>query len=99
MALSLDGTELCPPTFLHLEAVIHWDFLAGLYGIAQRFAISQTHTAAFVQSKCGVNQIAMVLDQPLNAHTVAVENFFVGLQGQDDVAIGLEPFLFVANQV
>ena len=41
----------------------------------------------------------MMLDQPLHADLVAVENFLVGLQHDDDVAIGREPLLLVANQV
>ena len=41
----------------------------------------------------------MVLEQPLDPERVAVEDFLVGLERQDDVAIGLVALLLVADQV
>ena len=100
MALFLEGTELCPPGFLTSKAIVHRHFFAGLDVVAQGLAISQAHAAAFVEGKLGIDQeVAMVLEQPLDAHAVAVEDLFVGFEHHDDVAIGLEAFLFVANQV
>src|ERR1700720_1988607 len=40
----------------------------------------------------------MILEQPLDA-AVGAAAFFVGGEGDDDVAIGLKPFLLVANQI
>ena len=40
----------------------------------------------------------MIFQQPLNPQSVAVEDFLVGLQRDDDVTIGRVTFLFVADQ-
>ena len=48
-----------PAGVLHLEAEIDRHLFAGLDIVAQGFAISQTHAPAFVQSKFGVNQVAV----------------------------------------
>ena len=39
----------------------------------------------------------MIFQQPLNPQSIAVEDFLVGLQRDDDVTIGRVAFLFVAD--
>ena len=41
----------------------------------------------------------MVLQEPLDAERVAVEDFLVGLQRHDDVAVRLVAFVLVADQI
>ena len=54
--------------------------------------------SAFVEAQLGVDQVALVLEQPLDA-VVRSAALFVGRERDDDVAIGLEPFALVANEV
>ena len=54
--------------------------------------------SAFVQAELGVDQLALVLQQPLDA-VVRPAAFLVRRERDDDVAIGLEAFALVANQV
>ena len=91
MALSLGRHRTVPARVLYFEAIISEHFFAGLDAVAQRLTISQTYAAAFVESKLSVDQITMVLDEPLDADRVAVANLLIRLECHNDVAIGLEP--------
>src|SRR5258708_12917890 len=52
-----------------------------------------------MQRKLSVDQVPVVFQQPLNPQGVAVENFLIGLQRQDDVSIRVVALLLVADQV
>ncbi len=82
-----------------LEPVRYADFLAGLDVVAYRLAALEADAAAFVQCEFGVDQIAVVVEEPLDAEPVSVEDFLIGLEREDDVAIGLVAFLLVADHV
>jgi hypothetical protein len=62
-------------------------------------AAAHSDAGALVEREFGVDQIAVVLQQPADADGVAVEDLLVGLQHQDDVAVGLVAFLAVPNHV
>src|SRR5712671_1331739 len=83
----------------HVELKIQHDFLAGLDAVPDRLAVLQSDAAALVQCEFGIDQIAMVLEQPLDPQRVTVKDFLVGLERQDDVAIGPVAFLLVANEI
>ena len=84
---------------VHVEPIADRDLLGGLHAVADRLAVLQPDAAALVQREFGVDQVAVVFQQPLNAERVGVQNLLVGLQRQDDVAIGLVAFLLVADHV
>ena len=50
-----------------------------------------------VEAEFGVDQVAMVLDQPV--HAVRISVFFVRGEGHDDVAVRLPALLLPANHV
>src|SRR3954469_6867392 len=75
------------------------DLFRGLNAVADRLAVLQADAAAFVERELGVDQIAMVLQQPLDAEFVTIEDFLVGLKRQDDIAVGLVTLLLVADHV
>ena len=54
--------------------------------------------AAFVQRKVGIDQVAVIFDQPVDA-VVRAAAFFVGGERDDDVAVRLEAFAFVSDQI
>src|SRR5580693_3410665 len=54
--------------------------------------------SAFVQRELGIDEIAMVLDQPIDA-VVRTAALFVRGECDDDIAIRLVAFAFVADQV
>ena len=66
--------------------------------LEMRCPVHRFAPAAFVQAELGVDQVALVLEQPLDA-VVRATALFVGRERDDDVAIGLEAFALVANQV
>src|SRR5450631_810377 len=84
---------------LHLELIGQRDLFAGLDAVPDRLAVFQSDAAALVQCKFGIDQVAMVLEQPLDPETVAVENFLIGLERDDDIAFGLVTFLLVTNEI
>ena len=53
--------------------------------------------AAFVQAELGVDELAVILDQPLDAVVVAA--LLIGGQRENDVALGHEVLLLHAQQV
>ncbi len=73
--------------------------LAGLDAVADRFAALEPDAAALVKGEFGVDQVAMVLQQPPNPHGICIEDFLVGLQCQDDVALRPVALLLVADEI
>ena len=82
----------------HLEMVIDDVFLAHLHIVRQPLSADRLSPAAFVQAELGVDQLALVLQQPLDP-VVGPAAFLVGRERNDDVAIGPEPFALVPDQV
>ena len=83
---------------VNLEAEIDDVLFADLDVVGDFLAVERFAPAAFVERVFGVDPIAMIFDEPVDA-AVGAAAFFVGGEGDDDVAIGLEAFLFVLNQV
>src|SRR5882724_9625180 len=81
-----------------LEAVVDHVFFADLYVVGDFFAIQGLAPAAFVQRILRINQVTVILEQPVDS-AVGAAALFVGGEGHDDVAIGFKTFLFVADQV
>jgi hypothetical protein len=52
---------------------------------------SSSDAAAFVQRELGIDEAAVVLEQPPDAH-LSHRGLFVGLQHSDEIAIGTEAF-------
>ena len=80
------------------ETEIHDVFFADLQIVGDMFSIDGFAPATFIETKFRVDQIAMILDEPVDAveRTAA---FFIGGEGDDEVAVGNESFLFVLNQI
>ena len=95
----LDRHRAVATTIFDLELVGQRDLLAGLDAIPDRLAILQPDPAALVEREFGIDQVAVVLEQPLDAEAIAVEDFLVGLERDDDVAIGLVALVPVANEI
>ena len=68
--------------------IVHRHFLTCLNVVAEGLAISQAHASSFVERELRIDQIPMVLDEPLHAHAVPVENLFICFERQNSVAIG-----------
>jgi hypothetical protein len=66
--------------------------LIDLEPLPEVLAAAQRAAAAFVDGELGVNEVAMILHQPVD--TVEGAAFFVGREREDQIAIGREPFLF-----
>ncbi len=80
------------------EPVALEQFLGGLQVDPARLAVLERDAAAFVQRELGVDEIAMVLDEVVDAVLVPVGDLLVRGQREDQVAIGLVAFLLVADQ-
>jgi hypothetical protein len=81
----------------HLEAEVLKDLFARLHFVGQVLPLAHVAAAAFVDRVLGVDQIAMVLDQPVDAVEVAA--FLVGGERENQIAIGRVAFLPEPNQV
>src|SRR5215471_6278161 len=75
------------------------DLLAGLNAVADRLAALDADATAFVEGEFGFDQVAMVLQQPLNPQGIAVEDFLVGFQRQNDIAVRPIALLLVTDEV
>ena len=80
---------------LQIEVAI--ELLGGLHGVEQLLAGALAPAAAFVQAELRLDQRAMIVDQPRDAVVVAA--FFIRGERDDDVALGLQAFLSIADQV
>ena len=70
----------------HLEVEVLVDLLAGLHLVGEVLALAHVAAAAFVDRELGVDQILVVLHQPLGAVEVAA--FLVGRERENQVAVG-----------
>src|SRR5437870_10753892 len=93
----LDRQRAMTALVLHFELKVYRHLFAGLHTIKKAPAISLTPATAFVQTKLCVNQVAMILQQPIGA--IKVDAFLVSSKRHDNVSIRIEAFLFVAAQV
>ena len=82
----------------NFKAEIHDVLFADLQIVGDVLAVNDFAPAAFVQTEFGIDEIAMIFDEPVNAVERATA-FFVGRERDDDVAIGLVTFAFVPDQV
>ena len=84
---------------LHFQTPAHRHFFHRLDAVADGLAVLDPDAAAFVQREFGIDERTLVLDQPTDAVAVAIEDLFVGVERHDDVAIGSEAFLLVADEI
>ena len=82
----------------NLEAEGEHVFLAHLNVVGDFLAAGFFTPAAFINGEVGVDQFAMVLEQPVDS-VVRSAAFFIGGEGDDDVAVRLKAFALVADQV
>src|SRR5258706_9252255 len=82
-----------------VELITQRNFFAGLDAVPDRLAVLQSDAAALVQCEFGIDQVAMVLEQPLDSQAVTVQNFLIRLERYDDIAIRLVAFLLVTNEI
>jgi hypothetical protein len=80
------------------EAEIDIPLLGRLDVIRDAFAADEFTLAAFVQTELGVNQVLVVLNQPVDS-VVRSAAFFIGGERNDDVARRLESFALIADQI
>ena len=79
------------------ELKVGIQFLSRVHNDVERFAMLSGHAAAIgIEHKVAVDQVAMILQQPINAVRCAA--FFVCRKGENDVAIGLKPSLLQADE-
>src|SRR5258706_7300036 len=83
----------------HFELIAQRNFFAGLDAVPDRLAVLHSDATALVQCEFGIDQVAMVLEQPLDSQAVTVQNFLVRLKRYDDIAIRLVAFLLVTNEI
>ena len=93
-----NGPRAVPAFVAHLEAEIREGLLTQRHVVGYALAIHQFTARALVQRVLGIDQLAIVFQQPIHA-VVRAAAFFVGSQRHDQVAIGPEAFAAVANQV
>ena len=79
------------------ERDIREHLLRGLHDVEERLAVAGHAAPTLVQHDTGIDQIAMVLDQPLDA--VGRATFLVRRERDDDVAIGNVPFTLQTKDV
>ena len=71
-------------------------FFGGLHAEADGLAVPELTAAGVgVERELRVYQVAPFFHQPLDAVSAG---FFIGREGDDDVTVGHEPFLPVANE-
>ena len=81
----------------HRQLIVGIQFFRRVHGHELRLALLRQNSAAVVvEHKLGIDQFAVVLDQPI--HAVRGAALFIGGQRQDDVAVRHEAFLLEADQ-
>ena len=93
----LDRQRAVAARVRHLEVEILVHLLAGLHLVREVLPLPHAAAAALVDRELGVDQILVVLHEPLGAVEIAA--FFVGREREDQVAIRLEAFVLQPNQV
>ena len=92
-----DRQRAVPARVGHLEMEILIHLLAGLHFVRQVLALADVAAAAFVERELRIDQVLVVLDQPLGAVEIAA--FLVRGQRQDQIAIRCEAFFLQPDQV
>src|SRR5262249_18113064 len=87
-----------PAGILHLDAEIGESLLAYLETVHQFVAVAHFAPPAFVQTVLGLDERAVILEQPVHA-VVGAPAFLVGGERDDQVARGLPRFALIANQI
>src|SRR5271157_240699 len=82
----------------HFEAEIQNVLFAYLQVVRDLFALRFFAPAALVERQVRLDQIAMVFQKPIDS-VVRAASFFVGGESDNDVAVGLESFFFVLDEV
>jgi hypothetical protein len=82
-----------------IELIAQRDLLADLDAVPDRLAVLQSDAAALIQREFRIDQVAVILDQPLDAELIAIEDLLVGLERNNDVALRLVALVLVADQV
>ena len=93
-----DGHGAVAALVVDLEAEADHVFFAGLDVVGDLFAVREFAIAAFVEGELGVDEAAVILEQPLDS-AVGAAALFVGGEGDDDVAVGNEAFALHADEV
>src|SRR5437762_2456785 len=92
----LHRTRAVPTGVPDLETKTLIYLLARLDRVQQILPVLDQAFAALVQRKFRIDQIAMILDNPVDA--IVVAGFFIGRECDDQVAIGHVAFLLKANE-
>ena len=87
-----------PALVAHFEAQIEIPLLGGLYLVRDTLAINQNSSAAFIETVLGVDQFAVILEEPRDA-VVWAAAFLVGCERNDDIAIRFVTLAPVADEV
>ena len=88
-----------PAAIGDLELVGLIDLLGELDREAEGLAVAQCAPAALVDGELGVDQLAVVLQQPAHAIVRRIRKLFVGREREDDVALGLVARSDIADHV
>jgi hypothetical protein len=80
----------------HLQPEALVDLLAGLDAVVEVAPVLDLAASAFVEGQLRVDEVAVVLDQPV--HAVGGARLLVRGQGDDDVAVGTIAFLPQADE-
>src|SRR5262249_15600504 len=86
-----------PPRICHFEAKVLKYFFACLHLVCQITALPHAAAAALIDSEFGVNEIPVIFHEPVDA--IEITALFVRCQGENEIAIRRETFLFQTNQV
>ena len=97
MALSLVGRELWPPAIGDFELETEEDFFRGGQAhVAPLSVLDVTAAGVGVHAKFGIDQIAVILDEEVDA--IRRTAFFIRGQGEDQVARWAESFALHAQK-
>ena len=78
-----------PAAIGDLELIGLVDLLGELNREAEGSPVAQRPAAALVERELGVDQVAVVLQQPAHAVVRRIRKLLVGREREDDVALGL----------
>ena len=82
---------------MRLELERDIDLLARTHTVVDSFAVLEPPAPTLIERKCGVDEIAMLLQQPRDA--VVVAGLFICRERDDDVALRNPTLVLIANQI
>ncbi len=92
-----DGQRAMATGVFHFELIIGVELFGRVDGHHHGLSAARVDPAAIgIERKFGIDQIAMIAQQPFDA--VGAARFFVGSERENDVAIGMEIFLVETDQ-